>query len=185
MTQATTTEPPLASADDLAARTGRASTDPELVDALGAASALFRAAARTQLSLVTGDVATLDGDGSRVVLLPHTPVRAVSSVVVDGTTRAATDYEWAADGRLRFGGRVPDRYRSVVVTYDHGYDPVPEAVQAVVLDAAEARLDTGGADVASIAVGGQSVSYVTGTTAPATLAWTRLAAYYRPSHAEP
>lgn len=168
---------PLADAGDLATLTGRDATDPALVAALKSASARFRAETGTSISVVIGDVAVLDGDGSELLLLPHVPVTDVTAVIVLGTALTADDYEWSADGRLRRRAGWPAAYRAVQVTHDHGYDPVPDDVQAAVLAAAEAELATP-TGVASMSVGGESVSY----TQPGQLAdagWQRIVDHYR------
>lgn len=88
---------------------------------------------------VTGEAVTVHGDGSEVLRLPYYPVRAVTSVTVDGTALDAD--AWAVDvlGHLRrldtsstlsphgsldgLARRWPDRGVIIVVTYDYGYHP--------------------------------------------------------------
>ncbi|MPZ66171.1 MAG: mobile element protein [Pseudonocardiaceae bacterium] len=179
MTQADFTDY-LAPPEELAARTGLSATDPALLDALRRATAEFRGQARTHISFVAGDTATLDGDGSRVLLLPHAPVRAVTSVELDGV--ATDSYDWTADGRLLFSHALGHGGQRVVVTYDHGFDPVPEDVAAAVLDRAESRLTIGAMAVQTVAVGGKSVTFATGERGSA--AWDRVVDHYRLGRAE-
>jgi hypothetical protein len=83
--------------------------------------------------------ATFQLPGDRVLILPQRPVRAVTTVTVDGT--AITDYVWE-----RIGTLLRDRYRrpwafstSVVVAYDFGYlsaEPEYQALKAICLDVA-------------------------------------------------
>lgn len=78
---------------------------------------------------------TLDG-GSSVLYLPTLKLNSVASVVVDGVTMLAEDYEWSrATGNLRsklYGG-FPDSWGGVVVTFNSGFSTVPADVQQVVL----------------------------------------------------
>jgi len=101
------------------------------------ASAAFRGQTRQHISAVAGDVVTLDARPSWALQLPQVPVTAVHAVVVDGLALVeGDDFEWSAAGVLKRHGRWPDRYRSVVVTYDHGYPVVPDDVADVVAEAA-------------------------------------------------
>ncbi|WP_182359475.1 hypothetical protein [Tomitella gaofuii] len=60
----------------------------------------------------------------------------VESVTVGGAVLDADVYEWSADGELRLlRGVFPDRFRSVTVTLEHGYEDAPD-VAAVVLSVA-------------------------------------------------
>lgn len=88
---------------------------------------------------VTGAVATVEADGDDILVLPYYPVRAVTSVTVDGVTLDTDAYTSNALGQLRRrdGGivtnphlladgtwrRWPDRGVVIVVTYDYGYHP--------------------------------------------------------------
>lgn len=164
---------PLADPAELAASLGVAADDPKLVWALTAASRRFRGAVRHQVSLVSGDEVTLDGNGCESLLLPAAPVVAVESVTLDGGVLVeGTDYSWSGDGFLRrLNGCWPDRLRCVTVVYDHGHDPVPEDVQEVVIDQARAmfRIDPG---VQTKTVGGQSVTFGVQAAIGVTAQWT-------------
>lgn len=76
---------------------------------------------------------TLDGTGTRVVSLPSLHVTDVDEVTEDG---AAVDIEWTDVGLLRHPGRWADRWRSVEVTFTHGYPEVPADLAKVVIEAA-------------------------------------------------
>lgn len=134
--------PPLADADALLARLGVTSPTAEDTERaeqrIAAASAAFRTLAGGQaIGFVADDVVILDGDGSRLLLLPQYPVTAVTSVLVDGADVTA-EVTWSELGLIRRADPFPGTYRSVQVTYSHGYDPVPDDVVDAVLDLAEA-----------------------------------------------
>lgn len=106
---------------------------------LETASGLFIGHADGQLiELVEGDEITLDGNGSRVLLLPQVPVVEVTSVVLDGEELVdGTDYRWSAKGILRrLTAAWPDQERVLEVTYSHGFDDIPWDVKSAVLSAA-------------------------------------------------
>lgn len=153
----TLTSDPLADVADLAALTGRDLTDPVLSLALSRASARFRSAVRSTVTRVDDDEVTLEGDGSRSLLLPDVPVLSVTSVTAGGET--VPGYRWFRDGRLRrlpgWPGWPDDR---VTVVYSHGHDPVPADIVEVVLHAAQAILATQ-PGVQTMAIGGQSVTF--------------------------
>lgn len=88
---------------------------------------------------------TLDGTGATIVQVPTLRLSAVASVAEDGVVLSATEYEWSADGTLRrlpLGRCWTNRYRAVVVECTHGFDEVPAAIVAVVLDATSDALST-------------------------------------------
>ena len=103
------------------------------------ASSDYRRIVGSQVSLVTGEVAELDSNGSPVLLLPHWPVQAVSSVVVDGTALPVEAYQWSRNGTLRRRPGWPCGYRSVVVTYDHGHSTIPSEIVSAIAEAVAAR----------------------------------------------
>lgn len=107
--------------------------DARLVQLLRAGSAAFRRQTRQHISRVVDDTVTLDADGSTVLLLPELPVVDVSALLVDGEPYEPAGL-WSERGILRRAGRFPQAYRSVQVTYTHGYDPVPEDVAEAVVD---------------------------------------------------
>ncbi len=154
----------------------RSGLDPETVDGLLVrASAAFRGATGQHISRRVEDEVRLDGNGSRVLLLPQVPVVAVHSVTVDGDALGADDYEWSESGMLRRAGRWPARYRSVTVVYDHGFNEVPEDVaQAVAEHAAVAMTRSVG--VTNMQLGATSVGFDKGGV---TEAWSQTVARYK------
>lgn len=101
---------------------------------------------------------TVDGDGSTVLALPTLYLRAVDSVVSDGTTLdVAEDLEWSESGFLMNHNRWPRKLRSVVATVDHGYDPVPLVIVGVVCSmVSRLRPTAGGGAVSSVRIGDYS-----------------------------
>lgn len=171
---------PLAVPAELAASLGVPVDDAKLLWALTAASRRFRGAVRHPVSLVRADTITMDGNGCETLLLPVAPVVAVGSVKLDGELLVdGTDYSWSADGYLRrLQGCWPDRLRCVDVVYDHGYDPIPEDIQEVVIDQARAmfRIDPG---VQTKTVGGQSVTFGVQAAIGVTSQWTAAVERYQ------
>ncbi len=163
----------LADVDDLAVRTGRPVGDRSLLSALSRASSRFRGAVRHPVSVIYGDTIVVDGDGSSTLLLPAVPVLAVHDVTVGGVS--VTDWELSADGRLRRYSGWPDRFGSITVTYDHGFDPVPDDVTDAVLEMAAATLNVE-PGVSSMSVGGESISFV---QAGITQSWSAAVDRYR------
>jgi YD repeat-containing protein len=128
--------PPLASATDLAARMAVPPAPPERIDAaLADASAVVRAyAGQTFTLLTTTDPLTVFCcDHARLV---QRPVHDVSDVTDPYGSPLA--YEWHGTDRLV----VITTYRTVWVTYDHGYDDadMPGDVVAVVCNVAARTL---------------------------------------------
>lgn len=142
------------------------------------ASRRFRGEVRHPVSLVIDDVVTLDGDGSRVLLLPAAPVVDVTSVKIDGED--VTDHvQWSQAGVLRHPRRWPARLRAVKVTYTHGHDPVPDEIQEAVL-AMAIYLSTVTPGVSSMQVGGQTVSTsAANMEATVTVPWDTVVDAYR------
>lgn len=174
----------LADPGELAIWLGRPDTDEKLLAALAAASRRFRGAVRHPVTFVADDPFTLDGTGRRSLLLPATPVTAVSDVELDGEALAeGTDYEWSADGILRrLGCQWPDRLRCVTGVYSHGYQVVPDDIAEVVIDQARAmfRVQPG---VQTIQAGGESVTFGAQASVGVTSQWSQMVAKYglRPS----
>ncbi|MFE1104142.1 hypothetical protein ACFW4K_26820 [Nocardiopsis alba] len=169
----------LADPADLAEVLGVPADDPKLVARVRAASRRFLGAVRpTSFTPVDGATIWLNGDGSTTLLLPVCPVRAVTAVEVLGEPLDAGDFEWSEEGILRRRDRWPDRLRSVRVTCDHGYAEIPEDVQEVVLDQAEAAWNTL-KGVQSVSVDGQSTTFGTQAAVGVTQAWADAVARYR------
>ena len=95
-------------------------------------SGLVQAEARQVIERVEDDEFVFYGIRETSVLLPERPVVSVSSVTIDGEP---LEVNWTLDGDHlvhRFGWPLQAR---VVVTYTHGYEPVPDAIKEVVLGA--------------------------------------------------
>lgn len=169
----------LASLDQLEAVCGPPD-DPEAAErALGQATTIIQSFTGQWLLPVDGATVTVDTNGSWLLLLPELPVRAVHEVTVAGKAFDSADYEWSANGKLRLrscscGGHgvcgcwppFPDAYQTVTVTYDHGFDPVPDDLALAAAQMA-CRILHGGvaaataADVTSETIGSYSVRYGT------------------------
>jgi hypothetical protein len=167
----------LADAAELAVRLGRPEDDPKLLAALRAASRRFRGQVGHRVTLVADDVVVLDGNGRESILLPVWPTRAVAEVLLDDEALTeGSDYAWSEAGILRrLGCRLwPARLRCLQATYTHGWenswDGIPEDIQEVVLERAEAAF-TIPVGVQSKAVGGQSVTFGAQAASGATEAW--------------
>jgi len=171
----------LADPADLAAWLPVGPEDPKLLAALAAASSRFRGAVRHPVTPVAGDVMVLDGGGRSSILLPAAPVTAVSEVLLDGEPLVdGTDYAWSADGFLRrLGGTVwPDRLRCLRVTYSHGYDPVPEDIQEVVIDQARV-LYAVKAGVQTVQAGGITTTFGAQAAVGVSAQWSAMVKKYR------
>ena len=122
--------PPLATTDDLDARTITWDDQTLAETYLGVASAAVRDAAGVPISQTTSTV-NLFGDGGQWLRLPGPPVVSVASVVLDGDTLTAGE-DWAlVDGFLfRLCGWTVDgpMPKPAVVTYTHGLPEDPADV---------------------------------------------------------
>lgn len=117
-------------------------TDDELIAAqvaLNAACAEIQRRTSQTFTVVEGDVITIDGTGTRILLLPELPIVAVNSVIIDkdlATEEIVTDFRVDADGRLYLPRRStatpyrrcnhwPRGFANITIDYDHGYAAVP------------------------------------------------------------
>lgn len=166
---------PLANPADLATRLGATVDDPKLVLALRLASGRFRGQTNNPITLVTGDTVTLDAAGTRVLLLPATPVVNVTSVTIQGVP---VEFEWSRRGAIRVDSPMPDAWGSVQVVYDHGWDPIPDDVQDVVLEQA-AAIYAVLPGVISYTTGQESRSFSAALATGTSAAWSAAVAQYR------
>ena len=84
-----------------------------------------------------------NGDGLSRIWLRRFPVTAFSSLTVNGSAIASTDYTYNADtGELvrgdgqydhRFASRFPHGTKNVVAVYTGGYATIPEAIKQAVI----------------------------------------------------
>lgn len=166
---------PLASIDDLALKTGGKADDEKLKLALDLASGRFREQANNPISMMTETV-ILDSDGGRALTLPCLPVHEVLALVING--RQVTDFEWSASGAMRLDRPIPDKWRSVQVTYRHGYAPVPKGIQDVVLEQAAAIYQTL-PGLVSYTTGAEQRTYSSALTVGTTAQWAAMVARYK------
>lgn len=157
-----------------------AADDPKLLAALSAASTRFAGACRHPIRAVSGDVVTLYGDCTDRLLLPGAPVLTVTSVTVDGDPlTAGTDYKVRRDAGVlrRMGSAWPD-WAEVTVTYDHGYDPIPEDISEVVIDQARTifRVQPG---VQTVQAGGEAITYGAQAAVGVTSQWSAAVEKYQ------
>lgn len=158
-----TTTTPLATLSDYLLRHGPCSDPGRTTQQLADAESLVRHEAGLTISKVTDDTIEVDGDRSRLLILPEFPVIGVTTVTVDEVDLVdGTDFEWTSWGGLdRLTGWWPCRPRSVEVTYDHGWDPCPAWVTALVCAMVQrATLPHLAAGVSSETTGSQAVSFV-------------------------
>lgn len=127
----------LAKPEDLSTLTRLPQDDPELGLALRRASDRFRGEVGFPVNRVEDDTVELNGDGTRVLLLPALAVD-VHFVSVGGRPLGVGEYSVARSAgiiRLREYGHVfPDDLGNVVVGYSHGWDEIPGDIQDAVLE---------------------------------------------------
>jgi hypothetical protein len=141
---------PLATPDDLAARLGVTFDSGQTARAealIADASAYVRNYTRQTITTVTDDVATLESTTEQWLWLPERPVIAVSSVSIGSAVVSPVYWVLQGYGLYRFYGwqgrfygttstwNQPD---TITVTYDHGFDVVPDDIVAVVCKIAKA-----------------------------------------------
>jgi hypothetical protein len=109
---------------------------------------------------------TLDGDGTKTLLLPSMHVTDVASVLVDGKDLVG-EIDWSAKGIVQLRrGVFPDRLGSIKVRLRHGFDVGEVAdVSSMILRIAK-RAANGPGVIASQSANGSSVSYLTAGGAP-------------------
>ena len=154
--------------DDLSAYLGRdVGDDDGAVICVDSACSMVQTLTEQDFEAATTDTVTLDGTGTDTLLLPHVPVSAAGTVVVNGVDLLPTDYGVSEDGRLtRTGGTAvwstwgqlsapsaywPQGRANVTVTYEHGYAAdVPADVRMVALAIANRLFTQGGAVVETV-----------------------------------
>lgn len=187
--------PPLATVEQLAANVDESPSNPKLKGRLRDASRRFRVAVGWPVSRTEGDVAELNGDGGRILLLPVMYVESVASVRVDGAALPTTG-AYRLDRRAgileRCDGQVwPTGLARVEVTYTHGFDAetkdnddppglkfVPEGIQAAVLGMAETLLNTT-PGVVSRTVLGDTIQFGAASAVGTTQDWVTTVDAYR------
>ena len=185
--------PPLASARELAAITGRSAADQNLVAALRAASSRFRGKVGHSVSLATETLREFDGDGTSSLYLEAIPIVSVDALLVDDVALAAgTDYRVSKRAGLvkLTHGRFPRLLGCIQATYTHGYDATPDTdedvlplpnmpgdIQTAVLELAQTIL-TVTPGVQAQTVLGDSITFGAAATIGATQQWSDTVAAY-------
>ena len=111
---------------------------------LDVASAAIRSYCGWHVTPVVTETVLVDGDGGTILNLPTLHLVSLAEVRVQG--ESVEDVEWSADGTLR--GSWPDRWRSIEVTMEHGYEQ-PVDLLGVMVDAAARAVNSelgGGAE---------------------------------------
>ena len=167
--------------------------DPKALLVLNAAKGAVQADLQQTVEFVPNEIVKMTGKGSNLLLLPQIPVTALTSVVVDGETLVqGDDYRWDPRGLLwrldtkswwgtpvttsqwsYVGALIPTGFlkrvwmpaSTILVTYSHGYATIPDAIRAIVLEAA-ARVYGNPQALASESIGHYSVRYARGTRGP-------------------
>jgi hypothetical protein len=150
-----------ATADELAARLGVEFTDDETTRAntlLELASGTVQAAARQHIELVTDDQLTMPGTRETAILLPERPVVAATASI-NGVQ--VTDFDVRDEEALVRRGGWGGTSDTVTVTYTHGYDPVPDAIKALTLEAV-VRVWVNPGSVMAERYGSEQVTYLMG-----------------------
>ena len=135
---------------------------------LDQATALIKAEANQHIDEVTSDAITVDGTGTRRIVLPEWPVTAVTSVTEDGTLLTFDDdYKWTLRGVLiRVAAVWPYDIGNIDVVYTHGHAVTPPALETVCVEmTARAWSTPASGAVTQESIGSYSVSYDTATQA--------------------
>lgn len=111
------------------------------------ASAEARAYTGNGFEWVEGDTIRLNGTGSPVILLPEAPVAAIIEIkaaagTADAAVLADDSFDWDQDGVVELRrGVFFRRRRWYEVTYDHGFENIPDEVKGAVLGIAARGLE--------------------------------------------
>lgn len=124
--------PSLATVNDMSGQPGAPTTQ----DTLDRAAALIRRVAGWHIAPQITETVTLDHDGASVLVLPSLHVVEVASVKNASTGVELTGWSWSSKGLL--SGRFPCGFRSVEVTFTHGFESCPLDLFPSVATAGEA-----------------------------------------------
>lgn len=106
--------------------------DPEL--AIAIATGQIRDYCGWHITPSVTETVTVDGPCSHVLTLPTLYLTAVSSVVEEGVTVSADEFDWSDSGYLRRRRCTwTGKPRGIIVGITHGYEEVPPAVKAAAL----------------------------------------------------
>lgn len=135
----------------------------ELVDRASAAIENF-----CQRSLGLADREDIcNGHGGTTMLLKHSPVVAVSSVVIDGESVPATGFRLAGRTLVLNGWRFTRGEANVQVNYRAGFEQIPADVEQACIETAALmfrRRDH--VDVSSKTLAGETVAYIAAELTP-------------------
>lgn len=106
-----------------------------------------------------------DGDGTPTLFLDNYPVISVSGLSIDSVAYDSSDYVVYSEGRIRLvDGSVFTRGdQNVQVTYEAGYESVPEDVEMCCVELVAAKfkqIDSDRIGISSQSFGDQSVSFL-------------------------
>ena len=140
--------PDLITAAEFSAGTGGKISvgDPRLPSLIAGASAAIRRYCGWHITPVIDETVTLDGPGGSLLSLKTLHMTALTSVTASGiAVDLASGVEWSELGNLRRmdGGWWTDRYRSIEVTFTHGFEnaaDVKQIVQQVIANAISSPL---------------------------------------------
>lgn len=97
--------------------------DPRLGDSLNGVSTAIRRYCGWHIAPAQTETVVLDGPGGRLLSLPSLHVTDVSAIAEDDVPVETSNYRWSVDGSVKKkSGRWSDEFRSVTVTYTHGFD---------------------------------------------------------------
>lgn len=127
-----------------------------------AAQAAVRSYCGWHVAPIIEETLTVDGSGTRRILLPTKHLLAVTEVneTIQGQTLQVTDYTWSMAGILKRDDKpFTDNYRSVTVTIKHGWNPedVPD-IQALIIQMARRAANAPAGIVRSQSVNGATVT---------------------------
>lgn len=141
--------------------TGTTQVNPEFW--LNAAHAAVRRECGWHVAPVITETLTLDGSGSRGLLLPSGRVVSIASVKNDGVDVTSAVRLSRRTGVLTLASRWTPELGAVEITFTHGY-PVEEVpdVAALIVTLTSRAAATLRSNVAQQSIGGASVRYLTG-----------------------
>jgi hypothetical protein len=173
------TGPPLAPLSQLLTALGAGANETKAREALAEASGRFRGAVRWQVSF-GGRTDYLDGSGLRTLTLPAMAIDPGTVQITHIPTGEGLRVSASAAGIVqRTDGHVfPVGIGNLLASYMAGYDPIPEDIQAVVLDQAKAIFQTR-RGLSALQVGSIMVSQGAQEALGVTEAWSDTVAAYR------
>lgn len=96
--------------------------DPRVEPALAGVSAAVRRVCGWHVAPSETVTETYDGPGGTLLELPTLHMTDVASLTIGGTLIDPSEYEWSKIGFIRSRHFWTERYRTIEVTYTHGYE---------------------------------------------------------------